>query len=60
MSEERCMELLNAVIDHVSCCNNTKETIHELLLIGFTAQELETEFGFDGDDIRDAASEMEE
>lgn len=58
MTKERCMELLNQVIDHASVAHNTREQIHELLLIGFTADELINEFNFDADDVNDALSEF--
>ena len=59
MTKERCMELLNQVIDHVSAAHNTGKQIHELLLIGFTADELINEFNFDADDVNDALSEFD-
>lgn len=60
MSPERCMDLLNATIDHVSSAHNTKETIHELLLIGFTETELINEFNFSKDDVKEASEEFDE
>ena len=59
MELQRCKDLLNAVIDHVSCCRNTSGTLHELLLIGFTKEELVEEFNFSVDDVDDALAEME-
>lgn len=60
MTKERCMELLNQVINHVSVAHNTKQQIYELLLIGFTADELIDEFNFDEDDVNDALSEFDD
>lgn len=60
MTKERCMELLNQVINHVSVAHNTKQQIYELLLIGFTADELIDEFNFDEDDVNDALFEFDD
>lgn len=60
MTKERCMELLNQVIDHVSAAHNTTQQIHKLLLIGFTADELINEFNFDADDVNNALSEFDD
>lgn len=54
MTKERCLELLNQVINHVSTAQNTQGTIHELLLIGFTPDELIKTFHFDADDVNEA------
>lgn len=54
MTKERCLELLNQVINHVSATQNTQRTIHELLLIGFTPKELTETFRFDADDVNEA------
>lgn len=51
MTKERCMELLNQVVDHTGIAHNTQEQIHELLQIGFTADELVDEFQFDRQDV---------
>ena len=59
MREGRYMELLNSVIDHVSVSRNTRETIHELLLMGFAADELKDIFNFAEDDVAEAAEEFE-
>ena len=54
MTKKRCMELLNQVINHVSTAQNTQGTIHELLLIGFTPDELIKTFHFDAYDVNEA------
>ena len=54
MTKKRCMELLNQIINHVSTAQNTQGTIHELLLIGFTPDELIKTFHFDADDVNEA------
>lgn len=59
MTKERCLELLNQVIDHVSATQNTQRTIHELLLIGFTPDELIKTFHFDADDVNEAIAAEE-
>ena len=57
MTKERCMTLLDQVIDHVIVGQNTKGAIHELLQIGFTKKELIEEFSFDKDDVEDVPEE---
>lgn len=59
MTKERCLELLNQVINHVSATQNTQKTIHELLLIGFTPEELTETFHFDASDISEALTSKE-
>lgn len=56
MSNERCMQLLNNIIDHVSCARNTSETIEELLYMGFEENELINHFGFCEDDINNTTN----
>lgn len=61
MTKERCMELLNQIVDHTAVARNTAETIEELVSMGFTYDELIAEFNFDEDDVNDAiASNSEE
>lgn len=52
MENERAMELLNAVIDHISCGENITTTLEELDKIGFTREELVEDFGFSPQDMR--------
>ena len=59
MKYNRCMELLNQVINHISTANNTSGTVRELLYMGFEADELVTFFGFGRDDVDPVAKEME-
>lgn len=49
--ENRCMELLNQIINHVSVANNTSDTIHQLVDMGFTVKELTQYFYFPKEDI---------
>lgn len=51
MSEERCLELLNNMIEHLRTQYDESEVIYQLLDNGFTAEELTSEFNFDLDDI---------
>ena len=51
------MELLNSIVNHVSCANNTNDTLHKLLLMGFLAEELISEFHFDEDEVKQAEME---
>lgn len=60
MKQERCMELLNAVIDHLSVAERNKDVIQQLLRIGFTGEELITHFNFTKDDVEEASEDMEE
>lgn len=55
LSINRCMQLLNAVIDHTGTANNTKAQIQELLKIGFTENELIDVFSFDEEDVKEVA-----
>ena len=60
MNQTRSMELLNQVIDHVSAAQNTQKAIHELLLIGFTPEELIHDFNFDSQDVKDVITKQNE
>lgn len=54
MTQERCMELLDAIVNHVSAANDTEDTLHELFLMGFEPDELANHFGFGEDEVKDA------
>lgn len=58
MSNERCAELLEAVIRRITSDHNTDGAIRELLLIGFTMEELVESYEFDKSDVRNVAQEM--
>lgn len=58
MTADRAKELLNMVIDHVSAGNNCHETLKELLKIGFTGEELFSEFSFNLLDVADAEEDV--
>lgn len=60
VSYSRAMELLNAMIDHLSVAERNDEVIKKLLHIGFTEDELINEFNFCEDDVKEVATEMEE
>lgn len=60
MNQKRSMELLNQAIDHISATQNTQKTIHELLLIGFTPEELIHDFNFDSQDVKDVITKQNE
>ena len=51
MGEERCIELLNNLIEFLRSQYDESEVIYQLLDNGFTAEELTSEFNFDLDDI---------
>lgn len=53
MDNDRCMELLNAVIDHIAVGESTKEQIGRLVSIGFTTDELVKYFAYSQSDIDD-------
>lgn len=53
MTHDRCMELLNAVIDHIAVAENTQTQIATLVNIGFTTDELVNHFNFSQSDIDD-------
>lgn len=59
MSEERMLELLNMVVNHVCVARNTEESIHKLLYIGFKGDELIAHFGFSAEDVTDAEQSMD-
>lgn len=54
MTNERSMELLNAVMNYISVAETCKETIHKLFSIGFTADELIQDFNWSLTDVREA------
>lgn len=60
MSNDRAIELLNAVIDHVSVANNSHETIKTLLKMGFTPTELVETFNWSLTDVREVEEEIKE
>lgn len=60
MTDERCREILSQVINHVTSCRNEEESARELLLLGFTKEELVEEYGFDEDEVAEAAKEFED
>lgn len=51
LSADRCMDLLDSIIRYVSSTRNTHEAVHELMLMGFTVDELINNFGFSEDDV---------
>lgn len=59
MKRKRAMELLNAVINHLSVAERNNTVIEKLLNIGFTDEELINEFNFCREDVNDVLKEME-
>lgn len=59
MTKERAIELLNAVIDHMSVAERNDEVIRELFNIGFTGDELVEDFGYSLTDVREVEEELE-
>lgn len=51
MNEERCLELLNNLIEFLRSQYDESEVIYQLLDNGFTAEELTSEFNFSSDDV---------
>lgn len=58
MARERAMNLLNAMIDHLSVAERNNDVIEKLLNIGFTDEELIHEFNFCEDDVKDVVEEL--
>lgn len=57
MEAGRCMELLNSIVDYVSCARNTSETVRELTAMGFSEEELILYFSFSKDDMPEGEDE---
>lgn len=53
LDNDRCMELLNACIDHIAVAENTRTQLNILFNIGFTADELVNYFSYNQSDIDD-------
>ena len=59
MKRKRAIELLNAMIDHLSVAERNDTVIEQLLKIGFTDEELINEFNFCREDVNNVVEEME-
>lgn len=59
ITRERAMNLLNAMIDHLSVAERNDDVIKKLLNIGFTDEELIHEFNFCEDDVKYVVEELE-
>ena len=59
MTNERCMELLNAVIDNLSVAERNDNVIRKLFHIGFTGDELVEDFGYSLTDVREVEEGLE-
>lgn len=59
MTKERAIELLNAVIDHLSIAERNDDVIRKLIHIGFTGDELVEDFGYSLTDVREVEKEIE-
>lgn len=53
MSHERALELLEQIVNHVTCASNTEESVQKLTAMGFWPDELVAYFGFSENDVRD-------
>lgn len=60
MSQERCMELINAIINNLSVAERNNQVIKYLLYVGFTKDELINHFNFAESDVLDAEEGMDE
>ena len=60
MSQERCMELINAIINNLSVAERNEQVIKYLLYVGFTKEELINHFNFSESDVLDAGENMDE
>ena len=54
MSQERCLELLHRIVDHISAAGNGVDAASTLLDLDFTTGELINEFGFVPSDVVEA------
>ena len=54
MSQERCLELLHRIVDHISAASNGVDAASTLLNLDFTTGELINEFGFVPSDVVEA------
>lgn len=54
MSQERCLELLHRIVDHISAASNGVDAASTLLDLDFTTGELINEFGFVPNDVIEA------
>lgn len=60
MDPDRCMGLLNAVVDYIAAAENTKTQISKLVNIGFTTDELVDYFGYSESDIEGYLDDCDE
>ena len=60
MPQERCMELINAIINNLSVGERNEQVIKHLLYVGFTKEELVNHFNFSESDVFDAEETMDE
>lgn len=54
MTLARCIELLNQIVEHVCAANDTTESVHELIRMGFEEDELIHQFNFSKEDVYNA------
>lgn len=60
MTQERCMELLNAFINNLSVAESNQTVLKHLLYIGFTKDELVRHFNYTKEDVKEAEEGMDE
>ena len=53
LRNDRCMELLNSIVDHIAVAENTNTQIEKLVTLGFTTDELISYFNYSKSDIED-------
>lgn len=57
MKNERALEVINNMVNYLSCGNNVYFTIEELIKCGLTAEELVNDFGFSISDVEAVTGE---
>ena len=60
LTQERCKELLDAMINNLHVAESNITVIKYLLYIGFTEDELVHYFNYQRDDVQDALGEMDD
>lgn len=60
LSQKRCMELLNAMIENLHVAESNITVIKHLLYVGFTEDELVNHFNYSRDDVKDALEGMDD
>ena len=53
MEKERCMQILNGIVDSYRGATNASTAVKCLVHLGFTKEELVSDFGFSKQDVYD-------